>query len=1318
MLKQIVTHSAAPVQIKAIQFGISSPQEIAAAAHIEVNTESMYEGDCRVQTRGGPLDPRLGAIDKQSKCETCKETLTDCIGHSGFIKLALPVFHAGYFKATLKALQMICKHCSKVLLDPRLRYRYVELLRSRSSTQKNNTILRDIWEKSRKVKVCPYCDRRNGTVKKIGALRIVHYPDENKPPSKKKEDDDDDDYNNEYERLPANPAFTIAVKDNPDLKKHILKAADDLTPLRVLQIFEKVPPEDVILLDMDPECGRPERMLLQYFPIPPLCIRPTVCQDPSAGSNEDDLTIKAFEIVRINTVIAQAVEKGGTPSYLFELWDQLQYDVARYINSDMPGLPTANAKPIRGVSQRLKGKQGRFRGNLSGKRVDFSGRTVISPDPNLRIDQVGVPVLVARTLTYPERATTFNMEQLRKSIINGADKHPGANFVEFPDGTKRYLKYASLEYRGKIADELRPGTIVERHIRNGDVVLFNRQPSLHRISIMAHYVKISPHRTFRFNECVCAPYNADFDGDEMNLHVPQTEEARAEAIELMGVVNNILTPKSGEPLVACTQDFITSSYLVTAKNEFFDRAEFCRILAMMSNAEFSLPLPEPAMMKPMEMWTGKQLFTVLVQSAARFVVGGVSRSGTSEEPSNVAYVTTEVAEKGFVSPRGIDDIWWHDLMCPRDAYVIFRGGELMCGQLGKKSLGDGSKKSVLYILSRECGNQAAAFAMNCIARFSARWHSENGFSIGIDDVTPNRKLRDFKQHLMEEGYKTCDQYMQEYSSGTLQAKAGCTLMETLETNLNNLLSGIRTKAGDLCPMVIDRTTNAALTMAMAGSKGSTINMSQMIACVGQQTVGGGRAADGFYGRTLPHFELGIMSRSAKAKGFVANSFFSGLSATEFFMHAQSGREGLTDTAVKTAETGYMQRRLMKALEDLHLNYDFTVRSSDGSIVQMCYGDEGFDPMQMETGNDTPVNFERVLTGVQCALKNERDPFLEPDELIEYSRRVLRELHSKLLRDGIIPPLDADNRGGLVFTLDKLGEFFAKVADDQIEHGSSSAIRASHVNEMLRVVLIKLHRSAIQPGTAVGAVSAQSIGEPGTQMTLKTFHFAGVASMNVTQGVPRLKEIINASKKISTPITTCQFDCDTDEIVARVVKGRVESTTLGEIARYIKEVHRPDMSYIAIRIDLDAIRMLGLDITLEKVAEKIIRVSIPKTKITVDDVMLIEPDKLRVIPVVKNDMKRFLDAKARSRDARRKEKEAHLYYVIQNLKEHLQKVSVCGIPSVSRAVISQKGAEQKYELAIESSDMQRIMVISGIRGTEVKCNHIMAVEKVLGIEAAR
>ena len=487
----------------------------------------------------------------------------------------------------------------------------------------------------------------------------------------------------------------------------------------------------------------------------------------------------------------------------------------------------------------------------------------------------------------------------------------------------------------KLAKNLQFGDIVERHLEDGDVVLFNRQPSLHRLSILSHYAKIRPWRTFRLNECVCTPYNADFDGDEMNLHVPQTEEARAEAINLMGVKNNLLTPKSGEPIIAATQDFITGSYLVSHKDSFFDRGTLTQLLSMMSDGALRFDIPPPAIMKPQYLWTGKQVFSLLIKP----------------NKGSPVVINLDAKNKVYVPPKNKS---FPNEMSQNDGFVVIRGSNILSGVMDKSVLGDGKKHSVFYTILRDYGPQEAANAMNRMAKLCARYLGNRGFSIGISDVTPADDLKAKKEELVEIAYAKCDELIDMYNKGKLETQPGCNEEQTLEAKIGGLLSKVREEVGDVCINELDN-LNAPLIMATCGSKGSTLNVSQMVAVVGQQIISGNRVPDGFQDRSLPHFQKN--SKTPQSKGFVRNSFFSGLSPPEFLFHAISGREGLVDTAVKTAETGYMSRRLMKSLEDLSCQYDNTVRTSSNGIVQFTYGGDGLDPMEME-GNAKPVNFNR------------------------------------------------------------------------------------------------------------------------------------------------------------------------------------------------------------------------------------------------------------------------------------------------------------------------------------------------------------------------
>ncbi|RKP06871.1 beta and beta-prime subunits of DNA dependent RNA-polymerase [Thamnocephalis sphaerospora] len=1269
-MKELVVDNA-PKRIKHIQFGVLSPQEMAKAAEFEVTQRDLYNVPDRTPVKHGVLDMRLGTSEKSAACDTCGLPMAECIGHFGYLRLCVPVFHIGYFRAIINILQTICKSCSCVLLDEEKRRVFLRRLRNpHLDSLQRRLIVKAVQEESKKVVYCPHCKGTNGTVKKVGALKIIHEKFRQKRTATEKD---------AFRRT-----FDTAVEFAPDIKAHLSKAHDDMNPLKVLRLFEAISSEDCELLGLDPQHGRPELYIWTAIPVPPVCIRPSVSQD--GGSTEDDLTVKLTEIIFTNALIKAGLDKGGSVTNLMEQWEFLQLSAAMYINSELPGVQSlVGGKPIRGFCQRLKGKQGRFRGNLSGKRVDFSGRTVISPDPNLRIDQIAVPVHVAKILTFPERVNEHNIEKLRQRVLNGTENHPGANYIQLKNGLKRFLKFTDLK---KAANDLRVGDVVERHLDDGDAVLFNRQPSLHKLSIMCHFAKIRPWRTFRFNECVCNPYNADFDGDEMNLHVPQTEEARAEAIELMGVKNNLVTPRNGEPIIAAIQDFITASFLLSRRDVFYDRAQFVQICNYLADAELHIDIPPPTVIKPKMLWTGKQVFNVLMRP---------------NKKSNVL-VNLECKCRSFSKPKG-----QAPEMCPDDGFLVIRNSEVMCGVMDKATVGDGNKNSLFYVVLRDYGPQQAASCMNRLSKLCARWLGNMGFSIGINDVQPGDVLRNKKDALVETAYSECDQLIEDKKHGRLVNQPGCNEEQTLEAKISGVLSKVRDDVGQICMTELNK-YNAPLIMSICGSKGSKINVSQMVACVGQQIISGSRIPDGFVDRSLPHFLKN--SKIPPAKGFVRNSFYSGLTPTEFFFHAVSGREGLVDTAVKTAETGYMQRRLMKALEDLTTHYDYSVRTSSGGVVQFEYGSDGLDPVSLE-GNGIPVAFERNLRHAMSVVPSGNNPMLMPwqiekivqeemesprfakckeafrDSVAEFVRTAITE---KIVALRLKHSLDAGTTAPV-----KRGARSKKAPVDapvEATLRNVASVTESQLRRFLEICGAKYMKAMIEPGTAVGAVGAQSIGEPGTQMTLKTFHFAGVASMNITLGVPRIKEIINAAKTISTPVIKCRLECDSSETSARIVKGRVETTMLGNISKYIDEVFSPNRCYLEVHLDEEVMHKLQLEINIQHVADAIARA--PKLKIGAENVQIRLPDRIQV----------FVS-----------QKDGEVYFAMQSLKRALSRIIVAGIPSVHRAVISNE-TPGKYEVAVEGTGLREVMNAEGIIGTETTSNHIMEVQKVLGIEAAR
>lgn len=1256
MVKQTVTEKRQyQHSVKGVQFGIMSGQALAQYAATEVQHGYLYDNNGQPVAYGSN-DVRMGVNVRGGLCGTCGEPHETCPGHFGVVNLELPVFHVGYFRHTQQVLQAVCKSCARILLNHDDSITWLKKVRSarlRRDPLLSKGLFKKVVEQCKKVRVCPHCGAYNGIIKKgvRGPLSLLHDVSMKDDLSRTKE----------------------ARDFNSELASHLEKAVDDMNPLMALQLLKAVPRVDAEILDVE----NPEKLVVTHVPVPPVCIRPSVKMG-NGYNQEDDITVEVRNLATLNSEIKRAIESGDPLKNIIERWYTLQGHVAMIINSDVSSIVAAypRDKSVRSICTRLKGKEGRFRGNLSGKRVNFTGRTVISPDPNVEVFEVVVPQFIARRLTFPESVNDHNIESLREKVIRGNHHHPGAAFIRFSDGSYKYLSSVGVMLRKEWANALRPGDVVERHLIDGDIVLFNRQPSLHKMSIMAHKAKVMPGRTLRFNECVCSPYNADFDGDEMNLHLPQTLEARAEALNLMGVQMNLITPKSGEPLIAATQDFLTAAFLLTQRDVFLTRDQFCQAVAHCTRGAEQIDMPPPTIVKPMELWTGKQVFSTLLRPNRDCRV----------------LVNLDMKEKNFAGSKSRME----ESFCENDGYILFRNSELLCGNLGKKVLG-GSKPGLFFVIIRDASPAAAALAMGRVARLAARWLMNRGMTIGIDDVTPSTDIELFKRRVTQGKYELVAEKIREYSEGRLPLKPGCNAEQTLEAIINGELGMIRNIIGDKCEVELPR-MNKPRIMAICGSKGSAINLSQMMLVLGQQNVNGQRIQDGFVRRTLPHFPKG--SKTPIARGFVESSFCSGLQPWEFFFHTMGGREGLVDTAVKTAETGYMQRKLMKALEDLSLKYDDTVRNSSQAIVQFIFGDDGLNPALME-GSVKPLNFAHTFNHVRrlFPLKSDSDLIASSEELSRISNRSIDALATGLVA---AEQFVAD----LKQYLEEKGAIIAKNSNQIrfIYDTTSAGMTRTQLEEFIRTCFAKYRKAKVEPGEAVGAVAAQSIGEPATQMTLKTFHFAGVASMNVTLGVPRIKEIINAAKSIATPIITAALVNDRSEPSARVVAGRIERTTIGDIAKSIKVVYDPTDVYVQVHFDLAAINSAQLELSLESIRDELVQKgSLPaRLKLKQESVEIRGKDTLLIRP-----------GSVTTQES--------LWFDLQLIKSHLPAVAVRGVKLAKRVVINKAAAKdggEELSLLVEGYGLQEVMNTLGIKGEETIGNHVAEVQAVLGIEAAR
>jgi DNA-directed RNA polymerase subunit A' len=531
-------------------------------------------------------------------------------------------------------------------------------------------------------------------------------------------------------------------------------------------------------------------------------------------------------------------------------------------------------------------------------------------------------------MTIPVRVTVYNIEELRQTVRTGpvrpnVNSPCGSNYVIRPDNRRLRLGADNLD---TVADMIEPGWTVERQLRDGDVVLFNRQPSLHRMSIMAHRVKVMEGRTFRLNPAVCPPYNADFDGDEMNMHVPQTEEARAEATILLSVHENILSPRFGGPIIGGIHDHVSGIFMLTHDVRWFTKEEALYLLRY-SNIEH---MPEPGKKEgTKEYWSNKQVFSQILPD-----LNMVFKASSCQN--------CDVCKKE---------------LCERDAYVRIIDGKLECGTIDKKAIGAFDGQIVNRVIRQQGMKRAAGF-IDDLTKLSIRAIMFDGFSFGIDDEDLSKTEYGQIDEVLRNAALDVTRRIKIYEDGQLEPMPGRTIDETLEMQIMQVLGKARDQTGQIAGRHLGL-GNSAVVMAVSGARGSMLNLTQMAGCIGQQSVRGERIVRGYDDRTLPHFRKG--DRGSDAHGFIQHSYKGGLNPTEFFFHAIGGREGLVDTAVRTSQSGYLQRRMINALQDLKVAYDGTVRSTGGKIIQFQYGEDNTDPTKSAFGD--PVDVKGIVESI-------------------------------------------------------------------------------------------------------------------------------------------------------------------------------------------------------------------------------------------------------------------------------------------------------------------------------------------------------------------
>jgi len=851
-------------KIVSIGFGFFSPKQIVDSATAKIVTPELYDRE-GYPVDGGLMDLRLGVIDPGLRCKTCGQKLKECPGHFGYIELARPVIHVKFVRQILDLLKSTCKLCGRVLIPDANIKRYTSSLDKTGEEEGFESRRRMIKEIVAKYKVkdkCPHCTTKQ---EKIKLEKPYNY------------------YENDVR----------------------------LSPIEVRARLEKIPSDDLAIFGFTIEHFRPEWLVLTAMQIPPVTMRPSITLE-SGERSEDDLTHKLGDIVRINQRLFENINAGAPEVIIEDLWDLLQYHITTFFDNAIAQLPPARhrgGQVLKTLANRISSKDGRIRHNLAGKRTDFSARTVISPDPLIDMNEVGVPQIMAMSLTVPERVTTWNKEYLRKFVENGAKTYPGANYIIKPDGKRKTI---TAETKAEIIEELDVEYIVERHLIDGDIALFNRQPSLHRMSMMCHKVKVLPGKTFRLNPAVCNPYNADFDGDEMNLHIPQTEEARAEASILMLVETQFISPRNGLSVVGCIQDAITGNYLLT-KELVLSPQEAIDLLYSCGVNDFS-SLPQKQKID------GKEVFSVLLPPDFSFT--GRDKSGNE---------------------------------------VVIIDGQLISGFMDKANLGQESGLLLRNIYERY-GAAYTADLLGKISKLGIAVLSRRGFSIGISDMDLSDEAKEQISIALVKALDETNSLIDDFYAGKLDSLPGRTMQETVEVRIMEALNRARNKSGDIA-MRQEGKESAALIMARSGARGNPLNIAQMSAVVGQQALRGKRIEKGYKKRTLSYFKQDDISPTAR--GFIKNNFKSGLTSQEFFFGAMTGRDALMDTALRTPKSGYLYRRLSNAMQDLKVEYDGTVRDASRKVVQISYGEDSLDVSKTKGG---VVDVKRIVQSVMGAKK--------------------------------------------------------------------------------------------------------------------------------------------------------------------------------------------------------------------------------------------------------------------------------------------------------------------------------------------------------------
>lgn len=881
-------------EINGIEFYVMSAEDILRQSVCEVTVCKLPNTNDNLT--GTVYDRRMGTLLDDGVCETCDKNTVGCQGHFGHITLNHPIIHPLFYKQVVQLFRCFCQTCVKLLITKD----YLQLYNLVGAHPLK------IYKRIQQIQICCHC----------GALQ---------------------------KDVKASPCdgclFYNTVSDEDEVRERVR------TPVNindVLHVFSSITSEEMALLNIKTP---PINYILKVFPVIPPISRPYVISEGTEETSDDDLTIQLIEILKTNIALSGSGFKNIADAAAVIL--SLNTKIATYISGAVitksklgivpPKTNVIRTRPIKSVKERLVSKTGLIRMHLMGKRVNYSGRTVIGPDATLRLGEIAVPEEMAATLTIPVVVNRLNYKECSDLI----KENKVATILDAESGKPTTLKFYSLNpgTRPKLGDTilsdghndvvnlnpkrllqpgerimrqntlipvtypsarlypLKIGDTIERYIRDGDVVLLNRQPTLHKGSMQAKTIRIRPGRTIRMNLACTKPFNADFDGDEMHIHVPQSLEAQTELRELSASKHHLLSSQSGKPNMAIVQDCLLGAWKMTLlRSRLLTHTEFCQILMAIPNIQ----IPTHGLKKKAR--HSRKLVKYIL-------------------PKNFYYTNKNNADRD-------------------EETLVIKRGKIQSGAFDKNALG-ACHHSILFYLVKEYSVDVCVEFISNIQFLANAYLLVVGFSVGLDDCLVNLSEKERISAAIEKCFIEAD--------GVLALNA-----QIQEYRISAALN----KAKDLGHLIAKRALkpeNNFVATVTAGSKGDYFNILSITGLCSQQNLMGKRVPKTLSGgtRTLPHYGLRMnVSDRYVSRGFVKSSFIGGLSPQEFIFHSMSGREGVVSTSLGTPNTGYVQRKIVKLTEDIHTHYDGTVRDSLGRIYQFSYGGLGLDPAFLLKKDDT------------------------------------------------------------------------------------------------------------------------------------------------------------------------------------------------------------------------------------------------------------------------------------------------------------------------------------------------------------------------------